>query len=232
MDLKKVSFMRACRTDKGVHAAGQVVSMKMIMEDPNIVERVNALLPKSIHIYDIRRTSNSFHAKENCDSRIYEYLIPSWIFMDNHVPESIKSERSEEPFIATMSDIPIQDSLKSYRISEEKKQLIQELLSMYCGTKNYHNFTIGKESKDASAKRHIKSFLLADVIIKEDGVEWLSLVVHGQSFMMHQIRKMVGLIVLMVRYNAAVEKFSIAFENNKLNIPKAPGEGLLLEKVF
>jgi tRNA pseudouridine38-40 synthase len=29
VDQKKVGFMRACRTDKGVHAAGQVVSLKV-----------------------------------------------------------------------------------------------------------------------------------------------------------------------------------------------------------
>ena len=43
--------MRAARTDKGVHAAGQVISLKMITEDPNIVEKINSHLPEQIRIW-------------------------------------------------------------------------------------------------------------------------------------------------------------------------------------
>lgn len=48
---KKVQLIRAARTDKGVHAACNVVSLKMITEDPNIVERINAHLPAQIRVW-------------------------------------------------------------------------------------------------------------------------------------------------------------------------------------
>ena len=45
----KMSFQRCARTDKGVSAAGQVVSLKMLLLD-NIVEKTNEHLPPSIRV--------------------------------------------------------------------------------------------------------------------------------------------------------------------------------------
>jgi tRNA pseudouridine38-40 synthase len=63
------------------------------------------------------------------------------------------------------------------------------------------------------------------------GTEWLSLKVHGQSFMLHQIRKMVGLIIMIVRTDTPLKLIPETFKANKINIPKAPSLGLLLERV-
>ena len=40
-DPKKSSLVRCARTDKGVHAAGNVISLKLIVEDPDIVRKIN-----------------------------------------------------------------------------------------------------------------------------------------------------------------------------------------------
>jgi len=50
-DTKKVGLMRSARTDKGVHAAGQVVSLKMIIEDPNCITNINEQLPSHIRVW-------------------------------------------------------------------------------------------------------------------------------------------------------------------------------------
>lgn len=49
--MQQVSFMRAARTDKGVHAAGNVVSLKLIVEDPDIVTKINSYLPDQIRVW-------------------------------------------------------------------------------------------------------------------------------------------------------------------------------------
>lgn len=69
--------MRAARTDKGVHAAGQVVSMK-IQDQPGLIEKLNELLPPQIRVWNWVRTVGSFHAKNRCQSRKYEYLLPTY----------------------------------------------------------------------------------------------------------------------------------------------------------
>ena len=45
----KMAFQRCARTDKGVSAAGQVVSLKMILLD-NVVEKINEYLPPCIRV--------------------------------------------------------------------------------------------------------------------------------------------------------------------------------------
>lgn len=84
---------------------------------------------------------------------------------------------------------------KAYRISDHRRARVQEALHAYLGTRNFHNYTIQKRFSDPSAKRVIRSFDVGkDPVIIND-TEWLSLKVHGQSFMMHQIRKMVAMAV-------------------------------------
>jgi tRNA pseudouridine38-40 synthase len=373
-DPKKSSFVRCARTDKGVHAAGNVISLKLIVEDSDIVEKINANLNPQIRVWGYERTNNSFSAYQLCDSRIYEYLIPTYSFLPPHPSsylgrkvgeiaraegdedglrqrqeevqgfwervdeEQIKpildtydeetrailekalylreedeaSRRHEEQSLPTESNLPVsisahvktelkprsgaradagtevdpsskintnidkskeikfdveegpstsdirpgtdQESVeeskqptqiwegikklrsayvaakRAYRIPPSRLKRIREALSLYEGTRNYHNYTVQKSFSDPSAKRVIKSFVVNLDPILINGTEWLSLKVHGQSFMMHQIRKMVGMIALIVRCGCDPKRIVESYGPEKLSIPKAPSLGLLLER--
>jgi tRNA pseudouridine38-40 synthase len=388
--------VRCARTDKGVHAAGNVISLKLIVEDEDIVQKINDHLGPQIRVWGYERTNNSFSAYQLCDSRIYEYLIPTHSFLPPHsssylgkrISESAKAnddeggwrERQEEvesfwekideeqirPIlegyddetrkilesalylkgdekaveepekIAERKDIeaqpepmekgdppneppddktakedlqriekfldkvdkedanesqtqllledydddtkaslemalllrkqeptrslaslatealrssrlkhkklsPIAEGIKklraayiaakrAYRIPNSRLERIRNCLAMYEGTKNYHNFTIDKGFRDPSAKRVIKSFVVNPTPILINGTEWLSLKVHGQSFMMHQIRKMVGMVALVVRCGCDPKRILEAYGEDVISIPKAPSLGLLLER--
>ncbi|SMR48770.1 unnamed protein product [Zymoseptoria tritici ST99CH_1E4] len=387
-DPKKSSFVRCARTDKGVHAAGNMISLKLIVEDENIVEKINAELSSQIRVWGIERTIGSFSCYQACDSRWYEYLIPSHAFLPPHpsgwlakqlealadqaddragyesrqeevkgfwekvdeehikpildsIDEDIRwdvvkalqgeeeasakvvqsedteqvakigstvrdaavkiepeAEKTEEAAIiinqpaqggaensvdvkveqdetkpvkseegaaadaektttvakpqATPEEIDRTQRLRAatrrlrnaytaakrhYRIPTRRIERIQDALSQYVGTRNYHNYTIQKTYKDPSAKRHIKSFTVnpKPILIgegpDEEKSEWLSLKVHGQSFMMHQIRKMVGMVTLLVRSGSNIRPTMLdSFSENRYSIPKVPGLGLLLER--
>jgi tRNA pseudouridine38-40 synthase len=71
--------------------------------------------------------------------------------------------------------------------------------------------------------------------------EWISIRIHGQSFILHQIRKMVGMAVLLMRADIPFEDISgqarpypplmdLVYQRVKVNIPKAPSLGLLLHE--
>ncbi|KAK5118443.1 hypothetical protein LTR62_002957 [Meristemomyces frigidus] len=406
-DPKKAGLVRCARTDKGVHAAGNMISLKLIVEEEDIVEKINAELPEQIRVWGIERTIGSFSCYQACDSRWYEYLIPTHAFLPPHPsswlakrleeladqagdheayqsrqeevkgfwetideedikavlaeidedlrwdvvaalqgeeeasakavkmdadldetvkvgkgkkkaadedeggvmseedeteeaviilnePTASKSSSAQTPgagangttnattappedtvsVVASMVDsaVPPPDikheqinrpqapassehdrlvrlkaatrrlrlaylaAKRRYRIPKQRVDRIQSALSRYVGTNNYHNFTIQKTYKDPSAKRHIKSFKInpTPVLIGdgEDGEksEWLSLKVHGQSFMMHQIRKMVGMVALLVRCGSNLEILTHAMGPDRYSIPKVPGLGLLLER--
>ncbi|OCK83549.1 tRNA pseudouridine synthase-like protein [Lepidopterella palustris CBS 459.81] len=383
-DPKKSSLVRCARTDKGVHAAGNVISLKLIIEDPDIVEKINSHLSSQIRVWGIERTTGSFSCYQACDSRWYEYLIPTHSFLPPHpssflgkkmvelaeqngeleelnkrqeevanfwpeveekyikpiletlddsirplvekalyevdgiraafcdtmseaaggkgpsngingshsleppqgnqtisdssngqpildataeIPDEVKSKEEAEvkdilPNIEGTDHVivkveaedgitPLPDTTankqaleaaiktlkkayleakKAYRISPARKARVQEALDQYVGTRSFHNYTVQKKFKDPSAKRHIKSFKVAETPIMINGTEWLSLKVHGQSFMMHQIRKMVSMAALVVRCGCPMSRITESFDNVVVRIPKAPGLGLLLER--
>ncbi|KAH0558935.1 hypothetical protein GP486_004441 [Trichoglossum hirsutum] len=292
-DPKKSSLSRCARTDKGVHAAGNVISLKLIIEDTDIVRKINENLPPQIRVWGIERTNNSFNCYQLCDSRMYEYLIPTYCFLPPHpqsllgkkvkrdaetngdleghnarqeevldfwnsieknqiepILSSLDSEtrgsilssvdKKEPPPAPTDSERPQHPALRaikavylnakrSYRIDPKRLQRVRDALALYVGTHKYHNYTIGKSPRDPSVKRHIKSFSVSeDSPFVMHGTEWLSLRVHGQSFMMHQIRKMVAMAALCVRTGCPLERITESYNSTSISIPKAPGLGLLL----
>lgn len=327
-DPKKSALVRCARTDKGVHAAGNMISLKLIIEDENIVDKINEALVPQIRIWGIERTVGSFSCYNSCDSRWYEYLLPSHCLLPPHPSswlgktlqesadetgereaydsrqEDVKDfwatveETHIKPILATVDedikelvlkalyeDEPVSalksedinegtpstaskptpteadsaatisasasltidqkrrleaavkslklaynDAKRSYRIPQSRIARLQEALSAYVGTRNYHNYTILKTFRDPSSKRNIKSFLVNQEPKIINDTEWLSLKVHGQSFMMHQIRKMVGMASLVVRCGTPVERIQQSYDNVKMSIPKVPGLGLLLER--
>ncbi|KAJ1965194.1 tRNA pseudouridine synthase 1 [Dipsacomyces acuminosporus] len=229
-DQKKVQLQRAARTDKGVHAAGQVVSLKMIVEDPEIVAKVNSHLPDQIRVWGYVRTIRSFNSKTMCDSRIYEYLLPTYVFMEPSAEnaEIAKTVPFEEREVPASSDENMK-AKRDYRISPDMLQFVRDAFAKYKGTHDFRNFTVTRGCTASNSKRYIYSFDVSDPKIIQ-GSEWLSLKVKGQSFMLHQIRKMVGLIILMARSGTPLRLMDELFSGPRVNVPKAPGLGLLLEQ--
>jgi tRNA pseudouridine38-40 synthase len=331
-DPKKSSFMRAARTDKGVHAAGNVVSLKLIIEDEDIVEKINANLPEQIRLWGITRTNKAFECRKMCGSRIYEYLIPSYAFLppkpesalaqrirdanaenpeagafaradpvgeafwadvrrqlaeagvsdddlkrtqkivEDQELEDVKKRRSgqaqksekakpeekvsEEAAVEVTTNVdaeapaaadaekPETEKLsvlfkkiraiengarRAFRIDAKRLEEIRTAFRVYEGGHNFHNFTIGKDFNDASAQRYMKSLTVSEPFIINN-TEWLSIKIHGQSFMLHQIRKMVAMVALVVRTGCPLDRITQAFNKPRINIPKAPSLGLLLEQ--
>ncbi|CAM9185015.1 unnamed protein product [Laminaria digitata] len=121
------------------------------------------------------------------------------------------------------------EKLETYRVPAEAVELLRETLKGFLGTKNYHNYTNHKQAADPSCKRLMTSISAADPF-DNDGMEWIRLSVEGQSFMLHQIRKMVAATVDRVRGQSSKEDFTKSFFPVKINMGIAPSEGLYLER--
>ncbi len=96
-ELQKTGWNRASRTDKGVHASGQVISLKLrIGEDAesvaSFVRRVNAQLPASFTLFDCVRTRKNFNGKNDCDGRTYEYLLPLYVLAPQAAAQAVYEE--------------------------------------------------------------------------------------------------------------------------------------------
>ncbi|KAG2228450.1 hypothetical protein INT48_003141 [Thamnidium elegans] len=209
----------------------------MICQDKDLVEKLNAQLPNCIRIWGYVETQRTFHAKTKCDSRIYEYLLPSYT-LKRLVEKKLKLEPESERDYKILTEngtmtryiSPTDQSvLSNFRVDQERLEKFKAAMSLFKGTHNFHNYTISRSFKDPASKRFMIDISVNDPMIIEN-TEWISVKLHGQSFMLHQIRKMISMAMLSVRTGTPLSLIPKTFEADKINIPKAPALGLLLER--
>ncbi|XP_077328875.1 pseudouridylate synthase 1 homolog isoform X3 [Lithobates pipiens] len=205
-DFKELRFQRCARTDKSVSALAQVVSLKLFNSCTNPIEKINSYLPPEIRILGINRVPRGFSAKDMCNARTYSYTLPT--------------------FALSRSGGISPDS--SFRLPREDFHVINRLLSFYKGTHNFHNFTNSKLATDKSALRHIMNVCCSEPFLHH-GVEFARILVKGNSFMQHQIRKMVCLVIMVARGLVSPDLLPHSVQMDKVKIPQAPGLGLVLE---
>ena len=174
--------------------------------------------------------TKSFDAKKRCTHRTYSYYCPTICFGPK--------ENWDNP----------NENARQFRIEQSQLDFLGELLQNYKGTKSYHNFTSGKQKGkiiqeadnhtqggrgpyyfcfkfnflkgEEAAKRHILSFEIFGEAFICSGWEYIELRVKGQSFMIHQIRKMIGLMIARCSGHCNDDHIQRAFEHNFEDIPK------------
>lgn len=202
-------FQRAARTDKSVSAIRQIVSLKIRESIINNLSAINEKLPPDIRVMGAKRVTATFDAKNHCDARTYSYLMPSYALcpVDKVTQENYKADK---------------EILRSFN----------DTLQGYVGTHVFHNFTSGKAFKDDSASRVIRYMYCSEPFYpcNQEEVEFVVVRVKGQSFMIHQIRKMIGLAIAVVKGFATEDHLKRALEETYMDVPKAPGLGLMLEE--
>jgi tRNA pseudouridine38-40 synthase len=72
-----VTLHGAGRTDSGVHALGQVATARLTspIGDTRLARALNAHLPESVRIMEVRTVADDFHARFSAVSKAYEYRI-------------------------------------------------------------------------------------------------------------------------------------------------------------
>lgn len=218
----KVGWQRCSRTDKGVHALANVVALKMNLspgeEKEDLLDQMNANSPEGIIFYDFTRVVGAFNARNNVDSRVYEYLLP----LDIIAPIPQGKGYGERPDLvpASIDDIDTSTLL----------QPVQDILQVMKGAHKFHNFCPRKSSGDKSAIRYMLDLQAKEIVI--EGQTWISVVIHGQSFMLNQIRCMMTFLIMCMRHHlddyAAL--FQLLVSDEHYHIPTAPGFSLILHE--
>lgn len=150
----------------------------------------------------------NFDPRNDADSRTYSYTLPTIAF--SHYND--------------------QTSMKDFRVSSEKLQLVNDILEKFKGQKNYHNFTKKKEHYEKNALRLMHHLECGQPFIRND-VEFATIHIKGASFMLHQIRRMIGCMLAVTRDVCNVSVMADAFSTQTMDIPTAPGLGLVLDEV-
>ena len=202
---KETEIFASGRTDRGVHAKGQVANFKcdvdMLKED--VLTYLNRYLPEDVRVTDVEEVDERFHSRLNAKSKTYEYSIATKkpdVFIRKYVyfPD-------ETPDICKM------------------KTAAEKLL----GTHDFHGFSsVGKTKK--STVRTVNSIDIAET----DGI--IKVTVNGSGFLYNMVRIIVGTLYeigIGKKDTGVIDEILETGIREKAGITMPP-EGLCLKEVF
>jgi tRNA pseudouridine38-40 synthase len=197
--------MAASRTDAGVHAKGQVVSFraKSTLDTMTLVRALNYYLPRDIAVKTAYRASDDFSVRRDALSREYHYCIL------NNDTRSPFSQRFAL-FVPKMLDIQAMNDACQFIRGE-------------------HDFASFASSLDGS-KSTLRNVYEAG-IEKKGNFTIFRMV--ANSFLPHQVRSTVGLLIRLGLGKIGIKEFRDIMEAKSLGLagPVSPACGLCLEKV-
>ncbi len=209
--------MAASRTDAGVHAKGQVVSFwaKSTFNTMTIVKALNYYLPGDIAVKAAYRTSDDFNVRRNASSRKYHYYI---------LNSNTRSPFSQRYALLVPKMLNI--------------QVMNEACQLLLGEHDFASF-ISSLDDSRSTLRNVYEAGIDDAITcplsssERNKQRFVIFHIVANSFLPHQIRSTVGLLIRLGLNNIGIEDFHDIMEARSLGLasPVAPACGLCLMNV-
>jgi tRNA pseudouridine38-40 synthase len=196
----------AGRTDRGVHARGQVVNFKAPDYVPvnNLPAALNSILPADIIVYNASLVPDSFHARFNAKGKCYIYRLDLGAYPDLfwrrfawHIPVKLDLEQMKEAAI--------------YMI----------------GRRDFASFqAAGSSTKDTVRELYELSFSSNNQI--------LSLTFKADGFLYKMVRNITGTLVDVGRGRIQLSAIPALLEKKDRRYAglTAPAHGLCLENVY
>lgn len=202
--LEDVHITSSGRTDKGVHAYGQVFHFDAKKEIPvqKLKMALNTYMDQSIHIKNIEIVDETFHARACAKSKVYEYVLNTGEY-----------DPIEKDYVYQYC----------YPVDVDK---INDVKDVFLGTHYFKNFCTNNEE----FKTYTRTITSIDV--KRDG-DKCYFVIEGNGFLRYMIRMIIGTLIayqrgLLTRENI---EYSLMEECKKRTCYKVPSEGLYLKEV-
>ena len=200
-----VNLLSSGRTDKGVHALGQVSNFRMEKDIKiDIIKRtINKKLSKEIKILDIEEVGEDFHSRFSAKNRTYLYIM--------------KLKNDISPFESEYVS-PLENSVDA-----------EELLKILTPLIGRHNFDSFRK-KDKDNKDPEREIIKIECYNKEDK---LHILIQGKAFLKTMVRIIIG-SALAVYFEKREKDYMIKkLENPNGDDEKilAPSEGLYLYEV-
>ena len=154
------------RTDKGVHATGQVchIDLPEFWSDLTKLKRVlNSMLPPAIKIVKIKKAKDNLHARYDAKKRVYRYII-----------KEAKSNPFENDFITFLDKVDFDN--------------IQKNIKLFIGEHNFKNFMKTGSDINSTTRVIYKSFAYRYK-------DYIVLNFEANGFLRSQIRLMVASIL-------------------------------------
>lgn len=195
----------AGRTDKGVHATGQVahVDLSKKWSPLKLREALNHFLDRIV-IIDVEYAPDSFHARFTAIERIYHYRM-----IHRRPPLCLEKHRAWH----------IKESLNI--------TLMQEAANLF---KGFHDFSAFRSS-ECQARNPCRT--IHDVVLKQNQ-DCIHTVIRAPSFLHNQVRIMVGTLKKIGEEKLSLETIPLALQQkDRTKVgPTAPPYGLYLVSVL
>lgn len=203
---EKRKLIASGRTDRGVHASGQVANFFTESNIPaeKFMYALNTKLPEDIKIKLSESVDPSFHARFSAKGKRYRYVV--------------YNSKLERPLYRKYS----------YHIRKDLDiEEIEKSLAYFIGTHDFKSF-MGPKTKFKDTIRTIYSIEL------EKNGDFLEIVIEGNNFLRHMVRIIVGTLIFVGAGKIKKEEIPniIKGKDRTLAGITAGPEGLFLEKVY
>ena len=193
----------AGRTDAGVHARSQIISLKTIDNlEPSFFNSLDSLLGDEIKIKKFQKVKNSFHPRFNAKSRVYKYFLQP---NDEGTPYN----RNYRYLVKTPLEL---DKLKSIE-------------KIFLGRKNFKNFSKLRKGQDPFREISKSEWSKTN--------DYFVYTIEGSSFLHNMVRAIVGCQLALQENKITKKELKESLERPKgerLNFI-APAHGLYLWKI-
>lgn len=205
MTMQKVKTFFASRTDKGVHAKGQVFhfDFDVKIDSKTFVKGINKRLPLDIKLLKITKVKDDFHARHSAKSKIYEYLI---------------SKKETNPF---------NFRYKVY-FGELDTSKMKEIIPYICGIHDFTGFSKTSKNEDRNPIKNLYDITLLET--KNN----IKLIYHGDKFLRYMIRSITSFLILVGKSERNIDDLNNLFItfDRKIAGQTAPSNGLYLKKIL
>jgi tRNA pseudouridine38-40 synthase len=196
----------ASRTDTGVHAIGQVITFRThsLLPLKNFITGLNHFLPASIAVKSAFYPEAEFHVQKSAVSRQYDYYI-----LNSPVRSALWQRYTYQ--VPEILDI----------------ELMKEAGKILEGEHDFASFT----STDAvQLKNTVRN--VYRTAFRKDG-EIIIFTIEANSFLAHQVRNTVGMLVQVGLNKMSLAEFYSIMERKKPGLagPRVPARGLRLVRV-
>lgn len=208
-----VTVHGAGRTDAGVHALGQVASVRLTCDHDTdtLLRALNVHLPEDVRVLAVDDVDPEFHARFNARSKCYRYLVRSGGVLSPferafvwHVPQPLDLER----------------------MRDAARRLI--------GRHDFASFrSAGGDAPNAVRTVFTSGFVAPETPIVADGAGLLAYEICGDGFLRHMVRAIVGTLVEVGRgWREPDEMDDLLRAGNRAKAgATAPPHGLFLVRV-
>jgi len=199
------------RTDAGVHALGQVATVRTASPIPaqNLVIALNDVLPKTVRVLRVEEVGDDFHARRSAKAKTYRYRM----WRGGICPPFLARYVTHHPY-------PLDE------------QGMMEAAGMVVGEHDFTSFAAVDLEKDKDEEPRSNVRRVFSSAFWRDGEE-LIYEIRGSGFLHHMVRNLVGTFLLVGKGTLAVSDVRAILEKKSRSAAgaTAPAEGLYLVSV-